>query len=141
MKHMCRGIRKPNFCLPANIPEVSCHVRLCRKGSDIDYSGGAGGEEFRQFIPALGVNRSVTCYSLNQNNPVFCGIINDHVWHLAVRVNHNTKCGKTSFVEVSPFIASIADIQDYTSRCESRAEFIDYFLDEMTVFSRRKLNG
>jgi len=116
MNQVGRRFRDSDFSFPGDVGQIACHADPRGKGGHIYRSGCGSGDKLRQFFAPFSVDRTMARDCLDEENPVFRGIMDDNIRHLAVHVHFHAECGKTRFVEISPLLAGIAHIQNLACR-------------------------
>ena len=115
-------VRHPDFCFPGDLSHIAGHNCPIREGRHIHQTRLSAGKECCKLVMAFAVHRTVTGYGFHQQEPVFFGIVEDHIRHLAVGIDHHAQAGKQAFVKIAPFVASIPHIEQNAAGHEAGSE-------------------
>ena len=80
-------------------------------------------------------------YRFNEKEPIPATVIDHYIRHLAMLVDVEPDLPSQLFIEMSPLLSSISDVNDLCIWSETRPELVDDLPDEFVLPTRRDGQG
>ena len=111
MDHVIRIFGNPHLGLPGNMRQKGLHGAAGLKGGHENQPCLAVREQLLEFLASLAINRPCAGHRLDEQQPILCCLVDDHVRNLRCGIQCHSQRGQILRLKMDELVLRVTDVE------------------------------